>query len=151
MPSTKPATTNAAASDRKLRRARPAASAPSMSSAPKTAIGTSMASATAIGSVIGRHSARRRRDFSYPPRLMRPVHIFLTAAALGLAAPAAALAAAPSAVPLSRGWEVRTDAGRPRPSADAAAGGDGARGRGARRPRHPGGTRRRRGRALAGR
>ena len=46
---------------------------------------------------------------------MRRVHIFLTASALGLAAPTAALAAPPSSVPLSRGWEVRTDAAAPAP------------------------------------
>ena len=46
---------------------------------------------------------------------MRRVHIFLTAGALGLAAPAAALAATPPAVPLTQGWEVRTDAAAPAP------------------------------------
>jgi len=46
---------------------------------------------------------------------MRPVHILSTAIALVLAAPAAGLAAPPKAVPLSQGWEVRTDPAAPAP------------------------------------
>ena len=46
---------------------------------------------------------------------MRRLQIFLTAGALALTAPAGALAAAPPAVPLIQGWEVRVDAAAPAP------------------------------------
>ena len=53
-------------SDRKLRRASPATSAPSISSTPKTASGASRASATAIGGAPGGTVADTARRFSYP-------------------------------------------------------------------------------------
>ena len=121
-PRMKPATTNAAVRDRKLRRARPATSAPAISRRPKTATGSSRKSTpAAIGgtgeTVAGTPGSDTVGKAGYrEQRLRRALARFLSAAAVCAALPAAASAAElPRAQTLSSGWEVRAQAAAPAP------------------------------------
>src|SRR5918992_5015573 len=121
-PRMKPATTNAAVSDRKLRRATPATSAPAISSRPKTATGSSRKSTpAAIGgtaeTVAGNTGSDTVGRSGYRgQRLRRGLARYVPAIAAFAALPSAAAAAElPRAQTLSSGWEMRAQAAAPAP------------------------------------
>ena len=109
-PSTNPAATNTGVSDRKLRRASPDSSAPTISMPPKTAAGSSRKSTPA--GEHGRHAEAHatlegREEGSRNRRRARG------------RVSAAAAAAPPRAQTLSSGWEVRNQAAAPAPDQPA--------------------------------
>src|SRR5215210_6003583 len=114
-PSTNPATTKAAVSDRKLLRARPEISAPATISTPNTASGASRNSTpAATGGTRELCQTGSPHLATVMPVIRRPCVLVASGVALATAAlPAAAMAAPPREQTLSSGWEVRVAAAAP--------------------------------------